>query len=78
LVGVSLRAQQPEVNTVRTALVPLLVLCAVALLFIPLALAPVLGRTSIHALQNRGDLALGGLVVLLGVTVGILAVLVAN
>jgi hypothetical protein len=58
-------------------IVPIFALCAVAVFSIALALvpAPVLGRISTHALENRRDLALGGLVVLLGVTVGILAVL---
>jgi hypothetical protein len=61
-------------------IVPILALCAVAVFSIGLALAParVLGRISIHALENRGDLALAGLVVLLAVTVGVLAVLVGN
>jgi hypothetical protein len=61
-------------------IVPILALCAVAVFSIALALAPTpaLGRISIHALENRGDLALGGLVVLLAVTVGILAALVGN
>jgi hypothetical protein len=69
-----------EGNRSDALIVGFLALCAVALLAMALALTPpwLLGRISLGVLENRGNIALGGLACFVGVAVGLLAVLVGN